>query len=366
MSKNLEQVSHPNHLIEAPLFKSNVQLKIFVKVIATVRRKPSDTTYSFDILDLLREFGITSKKYEFLREEFKKMFIAVDIVKPTSEQFHLACIFLWVKAGKHTGQIEFKISDEVKTAIKNIEFGYTPYFIENVMGLTSKYSTRLYQNLKRFEKLKVISFSLTRVKEFLGLKSSQYTQYKSFNQNVLGPAIKEVSKKTDISVTFETSKRGRNTHSLTFFITPIPRRNEKKAKKLLVSEEQRDNSKKLQGLGVSPSMIETLCDEFDPVRVFTNIEYTQSQVDSGKEKDNIAGFVVHAIKDDYYTLISSDEKKKKEAKAKKESHQPKETLFLSFDQVSQLKEDDESNLVFWLRLGRMGNVHRDVRSKFVP
>jgi len=65
--------------------------------------------------------------------------------------------------------------------------------------------------------------TITKLKNYFGIRSEIYKEYKSFNRRVLQPAIKEVNEQTDIFIKPETKKKGQAIHSIIFYITKNPK-----------------------------------------------------------------------------------------------------------------------------------------------
>jgi len=61
------------------------------------------------------------------------------------------------------------------------------------------------------------------LRDYFGIESDKYKEFKNFNRRVLQPAIKEVNDQTDIFIKPELKKKGQAIHSIVFHITKNPK-----------------------------------------------------------------------------------------------------------------------------------------------
>ena len=67
MPKQLKEeiVVQSNELLEAPLFRTSLQLKIFSKIIVAIRENSNKDIYSFQIKDLLDDLELGLDNYSY-------------------------------------------------------------------------------------------------------------------------------------------------------------------------------------------------------------------------------------------------------------------------------------------------------------
>lgn len=120
-----------------------------------------------------------------------------------------------------TGLITFKWNEEIKKYLDAIQQEYTLYNIDYYKLLKSKNSQILYELMKSFEKMKKCPKTYTPIEELrqiFKIKEDTYKTYHLFKVNVLDRAIKEINKKTDINISYEQNKKGRNVVGIYWFI----------------------------------------------------------------------------------------------------------------------------------------------------
>src|SRR5699024_1404752 len=86
------------------------------------------------------------------------------------------------------------------------------------MDLKSGYSIRMYEILKKWQKVKQIEIDLKKLRKMTGVYN-KYKEYHNFKKRVLNPSKKEINDKTDINFHFKEIKKGRKVVSICFFIS---------------------------------------------------------------------------------------------------------------------------------------------------
>lgn len=96
--------------------------------------------------------------------------------------------------------------------------GYTKYLLENVTKMKSKYAIRVYELLKQYEIIGVRTFTISELRELLGVEERLYEKITHFRTKVITPAHKEVNEKSDIRFEFEEIQEGRKVVAIKFYI----------------------------------------------------------------------------------------------------------------------------------------------------
>ena len=123
----------------------------------------------------------------------------------------------WISQAKYKqdkGSIEIIFTPAVIneiTRINGIEQFFTKYTLEQTSMLNSMYSVRLYELLIQWrEAKKTPLFGLKVFRGQLGVDDDEYQRMCDFKSGVLDKAIKEINKHTDIKVSYEQEKDGKN------------------------------------------------------------------------------------------------------------------------------------------------------------
>lgn len=118
-------------------------------------------------------------------------------------------------------------------AIKGKQW-FTVYMLSQTAVLNSLYSVRLYELLIQWRKAKKAAFELEVFRGQLGLEVDDYKRLCDFKRRVLDHAVKEINEKTDLQISYEPEKNGRNVVGYKFLVFEKPKTKQpiKDAKKI--------------------------------------------------------------------------------------------------------------------------------------
>jgi plasmid replication initiation protein len=129
-------------------------------------------------------------------------------------------LFAWLDTARvnpKTREIELTLSESLKPYLIDLKQNFTKYELINVLCLRSKYSIRLYEIYKSYLWLGRWEVYLDEFRELIDVKD-KYLDFTEFKRNVINPSIKEINRFTDLTITMETLKSGRNIDKLIFKI----------------------------------------------------------------------------------------------------------------------------------------------------
>jgi plasmid replication initiation protein len=209
---------------------------------------------------------------------------------------------------KGTGYVELAFSPYLKPYMLKLNTMFTQYKLANILSMKSKYSPRIYEILKcnEFKKQGYIEIEIVELRKLLKAENI-YPKYNDFKRYIIQRTQKELVKISDIRFDFEEIKTGRKVTSLKFYI--------------------HSNTKKctVKAISAKNEIAATRCIEEDPTEIETvkaiireNIgtdgaekilAAANGDIDIIKEKyniaktsggiDNIVGWMINAIKNDY-------------------------------------------------------------------
>ena len=172
--------------------------------------------------------------------------------------------------------VRIRFSPDVIPLITRLEENFTSYELEQVAGLQSGYAVRLYELLIQWRSTgKTHVFKLAEIRQQLGVAGNEYPRMFDFKRFVLELAIKQINEHTDIIVTYEQCKAGREIIGFTFSftqkkrpkdVTPKPKKAEPKSKSIK-QEEQLDwmTSDILDRfISILPSQQQAILDQVEP------------------------------------------------------------------------------------------------------
>ena len=140
----------------------------------------------------------------------------------------------WVSRIKYiddSATLEITFSPDVVPLITRLEKHFTSYQIKQVAQLTGKYAIRLYELLIAWREVgKIPQIGLAEFRNKIGVEDDEYMRMSDFKIRVLEPSIKQINAHTDIRVTYEQHKSGRNITGLSFKFKQIVKQQNEKSK----------------------------------------------------------------------------------------------------------------------------------------
>ena len=227
-------VAKHNNLVEARARLSLAEQKMLCVVIAMIDSLNDKKTflYEFSAFDLAKKIGYEQKKmggsvYKYIDNVCRKlMHRELTYYDPEDNSMLRAT---WVASAQYRpnrNTVEIEISQKVLPLLLNLINGeFTKYKLVNVLQFKSKFSLRLFELLKQYERIKKRTFKTSELRQMLGIDENEYKRWSDFKLKVLETATKEINKKTDIKIKYTPKKTGRKYTHIEFEI----RKNRKKS-----------------------------------------------------------------------------------------------------------------------------------------
>jgi plasmid replication initiation protein len=230
-----------NDLIKSAYKLSLIESRIVLSCIAQVDSKGTIShldKFSVsveDIADLL-EAGDDANMYDNLKSALVRLSERwVTFLEPSSRSGERNT--RWVHSVDYvpqSGCIDLFFAPFIIPFLSEIKDNFTQYKLEHVLNLKSSYGVRLYEILKSS-----MSGEMTLTVEWLKASlelSDSYCQISNLKDRVLNPAVSEINKKTDMTVSYEQIKSGRSIIAFKFVF--VLREDKKKAKKPAIKKEK--------------------------------------------------------------------------------------------------------------------------------
>jgi len=207
-----------NSLIESRCNLTLNQQKLVLSVIAQIEKDDVDFhEYILSIADFKRLMDIKSTgNYKAIKE------VARDIRKKDLiiEKDGSTLITGWFSSIEidHEGAVGFLVDPKLKPYLLQLKSHFTAYQIRNILRLKSRYSIRVYELLKQYQKIGDRVFEVSELRNLLFIEPEKYTRFDNFRARVLNPAKREINKETDLLIDYETIKQGRTVKAIKFTI----------------------------------------------------------------------------------------------------------------------------------------------------
>ncbi len=197
------------------------QYKLFLLLISQLAQEKEFSPlkeYKLRLNDYIEMKGIEDR-YTFERHidsivSYLKEHSAITIKEPN--RITTFWIFSRIKFEREKNDlvITYKFTSDFYEKLMELKSGFLLYHIKSIMPMRSKYSIRLYELLKQYEKIGKREFTVDELKELLGTRivvvdektkevkiiQDEYSELKDFRRYVIEKAIKEINNYSDIEI----------------------------------------------------------------------------------------------------------------------------------------------------------------------
>lgn len=200
------------------------QYKLLLFIISKI--KPTDEAgqkYTFSIGDYCRVCNIdhgNGQNYIDLKAALKDLADkSMWMETPDGKKEILLRWLNRITLNKHSGVVEVEFHPDMFPYLLDLQERYTQYRLECVLAMRSKYSVRLYELLKSYEKMEtIIDFSIDDLKR--RIDCDKYPRFPDFRRYALDKAVDDINRYSDIQVRYRLAKEGTRAFTkISFFIT---------------------------------------------------------------------------------------------------------------------------------------------------
>ncbi|MBF0168842.1 MAG: replication initiation protein [Alphaproteobacteria bacterium] len=332
IDRNKLVVTQANKLAEASYTMTLEEKRILLLLVSLVRREDKDfKTYRIPITDIRDYLGLrTNKLYEDIKRVAEALLSRVLHIPEEGEGWLKVG---WVSSARYVPKgyrgaevacLDLSFSPEMKPYLLELKAHFSSYMLQNVAGLRSFYSIRLYEILKSRRHMKSVSFNVPEIRKILKAEK-KYGNYKDFRNRVILIAQNELAEKTDIAFEYCETRKGRKVVGVSFSIRDnVPRTpprsiitqskpamrfpaNDNQPPLLPPSEADKERERLYNDAlaegeqnGVRESAMRELLARREPQHVLENIELARKRHLAAKNKNvNLAGLTVAAISNDF-------------------------------------------------------------------
>jgi plasmid replication initiation protein len=200
------------------------QYRVMTAILASIYKLDLDTLDNFVSIDLEQYANIHGLSKSTAYRDFKSV---LDIIM--SRTWHIQANSIlgdwhYIRGIQYSETQDYLLevlweSKLIEHIIPNRSLGnYT-----KLCTLTGNYfsnlgTATLYRRIKEQAFRYKVTYSIEYLREVLGIPSTEYLRYSHFNSRVLNPAIREINKISDITVSYKKANKGKQTIELTFGI----------------------------------------------------------------------------------------------------------------------------------------------------
>lgn len=200
-------------LITARYKLSTVEQKLVLSIISLIRPTDSDfMNYQIPISQF--EFLADNNNHQRLKKYCKDI-MSKPLEVATEDGWMLFNWFSHIRYRKE--MIECSVSPELKPYLLKLQENFKSYDLKYVLEMQSEYSIRIYELLKKSEKMGYLEINLEELQDLLQVPDS-FKRYDNFKRKVLQPTSIEIAKYTDIYFEFQEIKPSRKVEKIKFII----------------------------------------------------------------------------------------------------------------------------------------------------
>ncbi|WP_287006790.1 replication initiation protein [Desulfurella sp.] len=207
-----------NNLIMSRYNLSLAEQRLILQVVSMISKDDEDfKNYTIRVADYLDLINSNSPNTYQKIKEFAETLLKKPLHIPQDDGGFFVCNwFAGLKYEPKKGVLVCSFHPNLKPYLLQLKKNFTSYKLKNILSLSSKYSIRLYEILKRYEGMGVAFFDLNEFRELLSIPESYF--YKNIKQRILKPLQREFKNYTDISFDFEEIKSNKRIVAIKFTI----------------------------------------------------------------------------------------------------------------------------------------------------
>ena len=228
MKKRDYRVVKSNQLVQKGRFDLSLTEQRLAAYICSLI-KPTDigvpyqTEYEFDIREYAKVCGLhldSGRLYEETKAVLHKLMQKIIKLKlPDNSELMMAWL-VTVHATERSGKFKIRINEDIVPHLFGLKMNFTAYGLLNILAMKSQYSVRIYELMQSCAYKKSVMFDYEELKKMLMADGNKaYERSHNFTQRVLEPAMNEINMYTDLSVKYETIKKGRKVDKIKFHIS---------------------------------------------------------------------------------------------------------------------------------------------------
>lgn len=200
-------------LITARYKLSTVEQKLVLSIISLIRPTDSDfMNYQIPISQF--DFLADNNNHQRLKKYCKDIMSKPLEVNDNGEWV----LFNWFSHIRYKKEmLECSVSPELKPYLLELQENFKSYDLKYILEMQSEYSIRIYELLKKSEKMGYLEIDLEELQDLLQVPES-FKRYDNFKRKVLQVTSIEIAKYSDIYFDFQEIKKGKKVATLKFII----------------------------------------------------------------------------------------------------------------------------------------------------
>ena len=211
-------VTKANALIEASYNLTLNEQRIILACAAKLDSRkpmPREAVFVLSADEFVDLFGSDPKNAYAEMEEAAAKLYQRDIRRIEGKtRRHLRWVYM-AEYKRGEGKVKLGFSPEIAPYLTMLHKRFTSYRLEEVASLRSAYAIRLFEMLVQFSETGLFVISVSDFKLRLGIED-KYDRFSNLKARVIEPAIKDLTTKTSLEITWRGIKKGKAVDRLEF------------------------------------------------------------------------------------------------------------------------------------------------------
>lgn len=247
--KNTELVVKSNRLIEASYRLGLNEQRIILYAICRCREEQKglfpDLPVTITADSFVKQFPSVDKSnvYGQLKEAMNALYSRSVTIHDTDSATKKARVreTRWLSEKAYidgAGHIQIVFTPEVIKYITRLEVEFTSYQLEKVGHMTSAHGVRIYELLAQHKDIGTRTLNLVWLREALQLEPREYKLTADFIKRIIEPAVDQINKHSDITISYKPKKTGRAITDFVFKIKDKDKDKDRKTKATSTASDQ--------------------------------------------------------------------------------------------------------------------------------
>ncbi len=215
-------VTKANAIVEASYRLTLQEQRLVLFCVAQVDSRiplEEQRTFTVEATPFRETFGLSSEKvYEELKDAAVRLFERK--VTMSDAQTGQETLLRWVSMIRYQnrrGRVVLNFSPEMLPFISALKDRFTSYPLQSVARLTSTFAIRLFEVLAQYAGLGRRQISVEQLRRWLDCVES-YPRFSEFERWVIAPAVIQLNERSELRVSYDKVKVGRNVSHFEFVI----------------------------------------------------------------------------------------------------------------------------------------------------
>jgi len=221
--KKRKIVKKSNDLILSRFDLGEIEQKILMLCITQINKDDKEFIYKIPINEINNSF-VYNKDIKRLKQQSKRLQGRV-VEIPQENPRDFVFITMITRIEYKDGILSVKFSEDIIPHLVDFKENFTKYHIKNIINLSSKYSIRFYELLRKDlfkvnnkRKFIIVNYELDYLFDMFLIPKS-LRKISKFKSEILKKVNEEINNKTDVFFTYEFIKTGRKFTNIEFKIS---------------------------------------------------------------------------------------------------------------------------------------------------